>query len=279
MAVLPLCDVSGVCLVVLDPGGGRAGIRRGPPCLAASGGGGIARITGTNTAAPGTLTVITFLNRPDGIAIEPNPVDASKPILYVNRNDGIITRIDTSTLPAPPGNPCGGACTDVYTGGSRGDFVTVGNDGCLYATQSERVIKVTKADGTCGLTPVSQAPQLVLTPFIVSPSPAQGTPVTFTASLKNVANAGDVPITLFASGANATVRLARTDTNGSANITYTGTFAGADEVFAVADLGSSQLFSNTANVTWTTGKHTTFLTLNQSPASGAPNKSINRTRS
>ena len=79
---------------------------------------------------------------------------------------------------------------------------------------------------------------------------------------------------MFASGANSFSRLIRSDANGNANITYTGVFAGADEVFAVADLGGSELFSNNANVTWTSGKHSTFLTLNQSPGSGAPNKSI-----
>src|SRR5206468_341083 len=114
----------------------------------------------------------------------------------------------------------------------------------------------------------------VLTPVTVQPSPAQGTPVTFTASLRNVPNPVDVPITLFVSGANGLAQLARTDANGRANITYTGAFAGADEVFATADLGASELFSNDAHLTWTSGKHSTFLTLNQSPASGAPNKSI-----
>lgn len=39
--------------------------------------------------------------------------------------------------------------TDAVTGGSRGDFLTVGQDGCLYATQTDRVLKVTNADGTC----------------------------------------------------------------------------------------------------------------------------------
>lgn len=240
----------------------------------ASGGGAVARVTGTNAVTPGVVTILTFLNSPDGIGVEPNPADASKPFLYVNRNDGIITRIDTSKLPATPPNPCGSPCTDIYTGGSRGDFVTVGNDRCLYATQSERVIKITNADGTCGFAPVSQEPRLILTPLTINPPPAQGTAVTFVASLENVTGAADVPVTLFASGANALTRFVRSDANGKATFTYTGKFAGADEVSAVADMGSSQLFSNTANVTWTSGKHSTFLTLNQSLGTGAPNKSI-----
>jgi hypothetical protein len=236
---------------------------------------GIYRGTGTNTPNPGTATQIAFVTGgADGIALEQNPANPSKPFLYVNRNDGVITRIDLNAAPANVFNcnDAGAPCTNIYTGGSRGDFVTVGNDGCLYATQSERVIKITKADGTCGLTPVSQAPQLVLTPMTTTPSPAQGKAVTFTASLKNVATKVDVPVTLFITGANPIARLVRTDANGNANITYSGVFAGADEVFAVADLGGSELFSNTATVTWTSGKHSTFLTLNQSPGTGAPDK-------
>src|SRR5205085_2444145 len=112
-----------------------------------------------------TATLITSLpGGPDGVALEANPADPSKPILYVNRNDGTITRIDTGALPADGNAPCGGACTDIYTGGSRGDFVTVGPSGCLYATQTDRVIRVTKADGTCSLLPTSTAPVITLTP-------------------------------------------------------------------------------------------------------------------
>jgi len=61
--------------------------------------------------------------------------------LYGNRNDGIITKIDLTTNPP--------TLTDIFTGGTRGDFAAVGFDGCLYATQSDRVVKVTNADGTC----------------------------------------------------------------------------------------------------------------------------------
>ena len=114
------------------------------------------RITGTNSPNPGTRTAIVFLpGSPDGMALEPNAANPAKPILFVNRNDGTITRVDTSTLPDPAPNPCGSSCTDIFSGGSRGDFVAVGPGGCLYATQSERVIRITKADGTCSLQPNS----------------------------------------------------------------------------------------------------------------------------
>jgi hypothetical protein len=237
-------------------------------------GGGIARVAGTNTATPGAKTIIAFLNKPDGLAIESNSANLVKPFLYANRNDGVITRIDTSALPDTPTNPCATGCTDIYTGGSRGDFVTVSPAGCLYATQSERVIRITKADGTCSLTPTSVLPQIALTPENVQPSPAQGTTVTFTAQLKNVAALANVPVTLFITGANPSPHLVRTDANGKAIITYTGVFTGIDQAFASADIGGTTVFSNESQVAWTPGKHSTFLTVNQSPSSGSPNKPL-----
>jgi N-acetylneuraminic acid mutarotase len=103
------------------------------PCCA------VAKITGTNSPTPGAVTNIpTPFGFLDGIALSAAP---GAPFLYVNRNDGIITKIDLTTTPP--------TFTDIFTGGSRGDFAAVGFDGCLYATQSDRVLKVTNADGTC----------------------------------------------------------------------------------------------------------------------------------
>ena len=63
------------------------------------------------------------------------------PTAAVNRTDGVITKVD---LQAP-----GADTVDLVDGGSRGDLVTAGDDGCLYATQTDRVLKVTNVDGTC----------------------------------------------------------------------------------------------------------------------------------
>src|SRR6202035_4863342 len=95
-----------------------------------------------------------------------------------NANNGTITKVDTST--SPP------TSTPVYSGGSRGDLVTVGPDGCLYATQTDRVLKVTNADGSYGLAPVSPFEQIFLSPTAVIPNPTQGTLETFTATYKNL---------------------------------------------------------------------------------------------
>jgi hypothetical protein len=146
--------------------------------------------------------------------------------------------------------------------------------GCLYATQSERIIKITKADGACSLLSDSSAPQLLLTPENVQPSPVQGTTVTFTATLKNVASPANIPVTLFVNGANQGLHLINTDSTGKSVFTYTGIATGNDRVSASADLGTSTISSNEATVNWTAGKHTSFLSLNQSPTSSVPNQSI-----
>jgi sugar lactone lactonase YvrE len=101
--------------------------------------GGIATITGTNSSAPGTATTISVtVPSIDGMAVSANP---SAPFLFGNRNDGVMTRVDLST--STPNT------TDIFSGGSRGDFLAVGPDGCIYATQTDRVVKVTNADGSC----------------------------------------------------------------------------------------------------------------------------------
>jgi len=75
---------------------------------------------------------------PDGVAVAKNNaviagIDVSNNI-FVNCNDGTIERIDVNR---------GNAVSAVAIGGSRGDFVTVGEDNCLYATQSNKIARLT----------------------------------------------------------------------------------------------------------------------------------------
>jgi hypothetical protein len=95
-------------------------------------GSGIDRVGGVNSAAPGVVTRIATVTHADGISV-------GNGFLFINRTDGVITRLALSNAKTQ----------DVVTGGTRGDFSAVGIDGCLYATQTRTVIRVTDTDGSC----------------------------------------------------------------------------------------------------------------------------------
>ncbi len=100
----------------------------------------VVKIAATNSAMPGAESVVAQVPGADGIAVGANPTDHSRPpFLAVNRTDGTITLIDLASS----------AQSQIATAGSRGDFATVGPDGCLYATQTDRIAKITAADGSC----------------------------------------------------------------------------------------------------------------------------------
>jgi hypothetical protein len=87
-----------------------------------------------------TGAVIASVSDPsglDGIGIaEPGVISGGINVsknAFVNNNNGTITRVDTNNSDAT---------STVASGGTRGDMVITGPDGCLYATQSDRVEKL-----------------------------------------------------------------------------------------------------------------------------------------
>jgi len=105
-------------------------------------------IAGTNTAQPGQILTSfsdSAINGADGIALLPPPPGSTSSSIVVNTTVGTMVKIDNpSTTPT---------YTNIFSGGTRGDFVTVGPDHCLYATQSAAVLKVTSMDGSCPFIP------------------------------------------------------------------------------------------------------------------------------
>jgi hypothetical protein len=93
----------------------------------------------------GQASKIAAVNGADGIALVAPA--AGQPItqLVVNANFQIIYLVDFSVTPA--------TVTPIVTNGSRGDFVAVGPDKCLYATQTASIEKITAADGSCPFLP------------------------------------------------------------------------------------------------------------------------------
>jgi kumamolisin len=148
----------------------------------------------------------------------------------------------------------------------------IGPDQCIYGSSGYAVYKITNADGSCPLTFASAG--LLLTPFNITPNPAQGTSQSFTASFHHATAAPGTPVTFTVAGANPMQKLVLTDANGNATFSYTAIHPGSDTIVARATLGNSPIVSNPANVTWTSGAHTTFLTLNSSVLGGTVGQPI-----
>ncbi len=74
---------------------------------------------------------------PDGISLVGGHVVSSgidlSDNVFINNNDGTLLRVDTNNQ---------NVVSIVASGGTRGDFSIVGPDGCLYATQSDRIVKI-----------------------------------------------------------------------------------------------------------------------------------------
>lgn len=94
-------------------------------------------ILGLNTTTGAVIFDSGFISGgPDGVAIGVSGTIAGK--LYVNTNDGRLIEIDPVTH----------AQTVIFTGGSRGDFVTVDPNGTLLITQSDSILRLTALDGS-----------------------------------------------------------------------------------------------------------------------------------
>jgi hypothetical protein len=154
--------------------------------------------------------------------------------------------------------------------------MTFGPDGCIYAAAGTTVFRITDSGGGCSYGGAAlSSPTLVLSPTAVSPNPLQGTSQTFNAAI-HYANAPTGTQVLFSvTGANPQVGTALTNGNGQASFSYTAVETGQDTITATATVNSSTLASNQATVTWSLGTRTSFLSLNQSPISGAPGQMPN----
>ncbi|MGI8554133.1 MAG: protease pro-enzyme activation domain-containing protein [Dehalococcoidia bacterium] len=223
----------------------------------------LVKIGGTNAPQPATVTTVaTVPGGLDGVGVS----SGQPPFFLVSRSDGTITKVDSGT--SPP------ALSTVFSGGSRGGLTGVGPDGCFYATQSDRILKVTYADGTCPFASANAVPQLSLSPAVITPNPATGSPVTFTASLTNVTNPTGTSVRFTVTGANAQTKVVNAGSDGTASFTYTGVVAGSDAVTAGATVGSTNLSTPFTVVIWKTGLHVSFLNVNRSAKTGVSGQPV-----
>jgi len=106
----------------------------------------VTQIDGTHSATPGAVTDLAHVPYADGVAVAPAARDG-RPLVFANRNDGIVTRVDFSTRPASQ--------TDIFTGGTRGDFAAVDSHGCLYVTQTADVVRLAPRAKRCNWEPTT----------------------------------------------------------------------------------------------------------------------------
>ena len=107
----------------------------------------IEKVGATDSDEPGGVLPFGYVAGADGIAIGANPFDPAAPsYLVVNDNYGQLTKLGLDGLDQ---------AEQIFYGGTRGDFVTVAPDGCLYATQISSVVRVSGEHGTCPFSPIS----------------------------------------------------------------------------------------------------------------------------
>ncbi len=215
----------------------------------------VLRITGTDKPQPATSTPVPGLESVYWVTVgEALPSGAAKSLIVLQ--GGTIRLADITTDPP--------TFTDLIDNGPGSGIV--GPDGCLYVGGVDIVYKLAPAEGGCGFVTSVPVPGLALTP--PSASATQGSKHTLTAQFTGAAPAAGTPVFFSITGANAQTLLATTDATGKATVSYTGALAGADAVKATSTPGATTLTSSSAAVTWTPGKHATYVSTNPSPESG-----------
>jgi hypothetical protein len=205
-------------------------------------------ISGTKGTGTPTATSISCVTGPgdlagiDSITVSTRP--PGPPTLFVGGPDGTIRMIDQST--SPP------TVTAIATGGTREDALAVGPDGCLYASQSTAIEKITPSSGPCSFVAASVLPSLRLRPDALGTA-ITGKPVTVRARLESLGHPLAAPVQFTVTGANPTTAIVSTDASGIARFTYRGTNSGADSITATTTVDGTVVASNPSTVQWTDG--------------------------
>jgi Pro-kumamolisin, activation domain/Bacterial Ig-like domain (group 1) len=236
-----------------------------PQTTTSASGAPVLRISGTNipgtpsqTPVPGLLTVYWIT------VGEVLPDGSAKSLIVLAPGTFNLKLADITTNPP--------TYTDLTVGGIGSGVI--GPDGCLYTSAVDTVYKLAPSAGGCGFSKTSHAPQLVLSPETVSPDPTQGSQFTFTAKFTDASVPSGTPVSFVVLGANTRTLLAATDATGAATVTYTGAMAGTDTVTSFGTASGMALTSNPATVTWSAGKHLSFIALNTGPSGSAAGQSV-----
>ncbi|MGH7932361.1 MAG: hypothetical protein ACREQN_04240, partial [Candidatus Binataceae bacterium] len=230
------------------------------------GNGTVAEVSGTNSSTVTVTTLSGVIPSAGGLIAEGSQSGGGAQFLILGQNNQTTTEDLTTNPPA-----LASIFTTTPMGGTG---LVAGPDGCVYgAGFGNSVIRLTDAGGKCLFPSGSQPATLTLSPPIVSPNPAQGAAQSFTANFHYVSVPDGTPVLLSVGGANPQVLQANT-AGGAAAFSYTAVHQGVDTLVASAAVGSTEVASNQAVVTWGPGTDVTFLTLNQSPTTGTTNQAV-----
>jgi hypothetical protein len=236
----------------------------------------LVQVSGTNAGSPTVSTLTTTPNLFGLGLIAQGPANAPPKLLISSFEQtgnvpGGIGTFDLTGAPVTQSN------TLVTDNGQAVDM-KIGPDGCVYAARGVAVWRITDTKGACTYAAAKPAPALYLTPIGVSPNPAQGSSLAFTASVQYASVPDGTPVLLDVNGANPQIVQAST-TGGVASFSYTGAHQGVDTLTATATVNGTVATSNDAVITWAPGTDVTFLTLNLSPRSATPGEPVTLTAS
>ena len=222
----------------------------------------VVQIGGTDTPQPAGMTTLSGISSTFWVTMGEVQNNGAARSLIVSDSNG-IERVDITTNPFTK--------TILIASGSVGSG-TIGPDGCLYTSGADTIYKLAASDGSCGFVPTNPGPRLTLAPGIATPT--QGGAQSLTATFENVSVPAGTHVLFTILGANPQLKLAATDASGAATVTYLGSSTGLDTAVASGPAGGSTLVSNPASITWSAGRHLTFLDLSASPSGGSAGQSV-----
>lgn len=145
----------------------------------------------------------------------------------------------------------------------------VGPDGCFYLNVGVAIYRLSNADDSCPLAAqLAPDPALVVNPNNDPSVAAQGTLQHFTVLFPHSTPPLGTPVTIVVSGANSVQATAYIGFGVGAPFGYIGRNAGEDTLIAYATVNGATVASNRVPVTWTAGRHSTYLSVNQTATSG-----------
>jgi hypothetical protein len=218
------------------------------------------RVDGTDKPQPAAIAQVPGVGATFWVNVaEANPDGSAKSLIVLAPADPFpLQLVDISVSPPV-------VTTLVETPTSSG---TIGPDGCLYIHGGVAVYKLSPSNGACRFRATNPTPALALSPPAVQPNPDQGTLLTFSAQLHNALPTPGQYVVFQVTGANYVLRVAPLDANGRAEFSYIGLVVGTDTVFAHTIVGTDDMLSNPARITWNAGAKSTVLDLNPSEAGG-----------